>query len=93
MRETLPDWIVDGADELKLVDQTPEALLKRLRAGNVYPTRQTSEALANFFQLDTLTTLRELTLRKSGPARQRAVGSALVVAGHGDRFRTAATSC
>jgi two-component system sensor histidine kinase KdpD len=65
VRETLPDWIVDGADKLELVDQTPEALLKRLRRGNVYPQRQTSEALANFFQLDTLTTLRELTLRKS----------------------------
>jgi two-component system sensor histidine kinase KdpD len=65
VHETLPDWIVDGADELKMVDQTPEALLKRLRRGSVYPTaKQTSEALANFFQLDTLTTLRELTLRK-----------------------------
>ncbi|MBV9356941.1 MAG: universal stress protein [Chloroflexi bacterium] len=66
VRETLPDWVVDGADELKLVDQTPEALLKRLRRGNLYPTtNQTSEALANFFQLDTLTTLRELTLRRT----------------------------
>jgi two-component system sensor histidine kinase KdpD len=64
VRETLPDWVVDDADELKLVDQTPEALLRRVRRGNVYPGSQTSEALANFFQLDTLTTLRELTLRK-----------------------------
>jgi two-component system sensor histidine kinase KdpD len=64
VRETLPDWIVDGADELKLIDQSPEALLRRLRRGNVYPAGQTSEALANFFQLDNLTTLRELTLRK-----------------------------
>jgi two-component system, OmpR family, sensor histidine kinase KdpD len=64
VRETLPDWIVDGADELKLVDQSPEALLRRLRRGNVYPAGQTSEALAHFFRLDNLTTLRELTLRR-----------------------------
>jgi two-component system sensor histidine kinase KdpD len=64
VRETLPDWIIDTADELEMVDQSPEALQKRLRRGNVYPKGQAAGALSNFFRTDNLTALRELTLRR-----------------------------
>src|SRR5579885_2577221 len=37
VRESLPDWVLDGADEVELIDQTPEALQKRMLHGNIYP--------------------------------------------------------
>ena len=64
VRETVPDWVVDGADELTLVDQAPEVLQRRLRRGNVYPTRQVAGALTNFFRTENLIALRELTARR-----------------------------
>jgi len=62
--ETLPDWVLEAADELEVVDYQPEALRKRLRRGNVQPKAQVERALDGFFQLDNLTALRELTLRR-----------------------------
>jgi two-component system, OmpR family, sensor histidine kinase KdpD len=62
--ETLPDWVLDAADEVDMVDQSPEALQKRLRRGNIQPRDQIKRALDGFFQLETLTALRELTLRR-----------------------------
>jgi two-component system sensor histidine kinase KdpD len=62
--ESLPDWVLDAADELEMVDQTPQALRKRLRHGNVQPREQVQRALDGFFRVDTLTALRELALRK-----------------------------
>src|SRR5258708_3023163 len=62
--ETLPDWVIESADELEMVDQPPEALRKRLRRGNVQPKEQIERALDGFFHIDTLTALRELTLRR-----------------------------
>ena len=64
VNETLPDWVLDAADELEMVDQTPEALRKRLRHGNVQPSEQVQRALEGFFRVDTLTALRELALRR-----------------------------
>jgi two-component system sensor histidine kinase KdpD len=64
--ETLPDWVLDAADELEMVDQTPGALRKRLRHGNVQPKEQVQRALDGFFRVDTLTALRELALRRMG---------------------------
>jgi len=64
VNETLPDWVLDSADELEMVDQPPEALRKRLRRGNVQPKEQVERALDGFFRIDTLTALRELTLRR-----------------------------
>ena len=61
--ETLPDWVLDAADELELTDQSPEALQKRLRHGNVVPREQIGRALESYFRTDTLIALRELTLR------------------------------
>ncbi|HLZ31579.1 MAG TPA: universal stress protein [Chloroflexota bacterium] len=69
--ETLPDWVLDAADELEMVDYQPEALRKRLRRGNVQPRGQVERALEAFFHLDTLTALRELTLRQKALHTQR----------------------
>ena len=62
--ETLPDWVLEAADELDMVDQSPEGLRERLRRGNVQPKAQVERALDGFFRIDTLTALRELTLRR-----------------------------
>ncbi len=64
VRETFPDRVLDEADEVVLVDLSPEALQDRLRAGKVYPGGQAERALLNFFRLDNLSTLRELALRE-----------------------------
>src|SRR5579885_322355 len=64
VRESLPDWVLDGADEVELVDQTPEALQKRMLHGNIYPKSRIDDALQNFFRKGNLTALRELALRR-----------------------------
>ena len=69
--ETLPDWVLDAADELEMIDYQPEALRKRLRRGNVQPRAQVERALDGFFRLDNLTALRELTLRRKRVHTQR----------------------
>jgi two-component system sensor histidine kinase KdpD len=64
VRETFPDRVLDQADEVVLVDLSPQALQERLRAGKVYPGGRAEQALLNFFRLDNLSTLRELALRE-----------------------------
>jgi two-component system, OmpR family, sensor histidine kinase KdpD len=64
VRETFPDRVLDDADEVVLVDLSPEALQDRLRAGKVYPGGQAEQALLNFFTTANLSTLRELALRE-----------------------------
>jgi two-component system sensor histidine kinase KdpD len=64
VRETFPDRVLDEADEVVLVDVTPEALQQRLEAGKVYPKERADVALINFFRLENLSSLRELALRE-----------------------------
>src|SRR5579872_1318304 len=64
VRETFPDHVLDDADEVVLVDLTPEALQQRLEAGKVYPRERADVALTNFFRLENLSSLRELALRE-----------------------------
>ena len=64
VRETIPDQVVLDADEVVLVDLTPEALQARLRAGKVYPPERVEAALLNFFTTANLGTLREVALRE-----------------------------
>src|SRR5262252_2086380 len=64
VRETFPDRILDVADEVVLVDLSPEELQERLRAGKVYPKERAAVALDNFFRADKLAALRELVLRE-----------------------------
>jgi len=63
--ERIPDWVVDQADEIELVDMTPHALRQRIRHGNVYPPERAEQALHQFFREGNLTALRELALRKT----------------------------
>ena len=63
VRETIPDAILGRADEVVLIDLTPEALLDRLRAGKVYPAERVDAALNNFFRIENLSALREVALR------------------------------
>ena len=61
--DTVPDWIVDEADEVVFVDLTPHALRNRLQRGSIYEPGRAAEALANFFTEQNLTLLREMALR------------------------------
>jgi two-component system sensor histidine kinase KdpD len=60
--ETVPDALVRGADQLELVDMTPQALQRRVAHGNVFPPERMDAALARTFREDTLARLRELSL-------------------------------
>jgi two-component system sensor histidine kinase KdpD len=77
VRETFPDRVLEEADEVVLVDLTPEALQERLRAGKVYPKERAEVALQNFFRAEPLSALRELALREvaedAGTRRQSLV--------------------
>ena len=64
VRETFPDRILEEADEVVLVDLTPEALQKRMLEGKVYPKERAEVALQNFFRVEKLSALRELALRE-----------------------------
>ncbi|HKA83176.1 MAG TPA: ATP-binding protein [Acidimicrobiales bacterium] len=61
-RETLPDQIVRAADQIELVDMTPEALRRRLAHGNIYAPEKIDAALTNYFRPGNLAALRELAL-------------------------------
>ncbi len=73
VKETLPDTIVEQADEIGLVDITPDDLMARLAAGKVYIPAQAEQALKNFFQKSNLVALRELSLRQAANRVQRDV--------------------
>lgn len=65
VRETIPDHVFDAADELELVDVTPDELLQRLNAGKIYLPEQAQRAIERFFQKGNLAALRELSLRQT----------------------------
>ncbi|HEY4389688.1 MAG TPA: universal stress protein [Ktedonobacteraceae bacterium] len=65
VRETLPDRILDQADEVELIDISPVALRQRMRHGNIYPAERIEPALSNFFREGNLTALREIALRRT----------------------------
>jgi two-component system, OmpR family, sensor histidine kinase KdpD len=64
VRETFPDRVLSSADEVVLVDLTPEALIQRLREGKVYPTERIAQSLNSFFRVENLSALREVALRQ-----------------------------
>ena len=64
VRETMPDAVLNDADEVVLMDLTPEALLDRLRDGKIYPAERIDSALNNFFRIENLAALREVALRQ-----------------------------
>jgi two-component system sensor histidine kinase KdpD len=63
VRERVPDWVVRKADQLELIDSSPEALRRRMVHGNIYPPDKAPEALTHFFRTENLVALRELALR------------------------------
>ncbi|MBV8332669.1 MAG: hypothetical protein JO192_08050 [Candidatus Eremiobacteraeota bacterium] len=71
VRETLPDGILRLADEVILIDVTPETLRQRLREGKIYPPERVETALTHFFKAENLFALRELALREALRARYR----------------------
>ncbi|MBU2641445.1 MAG: two-component system sensor histidine kinase KdpD [Thiobacillus sp.] len=65
VRETLPDRVFERADEVTLVDLTPDELLQRMKEGKVYLAQQAERAIRNFFRKGNLIALRELALRRT----------------------------
>jgi two-component system sensor histidine kinase KdpD len=61
-RETVPDEVVRAADQVELVDMTPEAIRRRMAHGNIYPSERVDAALSNYFRPGNLAALRELAL-------------------------------
>ncbi|HEY3737135.1 MAG TPA: DUF4118 domain-containing protein [Jatrophihabitans sp.] len=61
-RETVPDAVVRSAEQIELIDMTPEALRRRMAHGNIYPPEKIDAALGNYFRSGNLTALRELAL-------------------------------
>jgi two-component system sensor histidine kinase KdpD len=64
VRETVSDAILGSADDVVLIDITPESLVERLQAGKVYPGERVQSALQNFFKIENLSALREVALRQ-----------------------------
>lgn len=73
VRETLPDNVLERADEIELIDLTPEELMERLRDGKIYIQPQAERALVGFFQRANLQALRELSLRQAAHRLRRDV--------------------
>lgn len=69
VRETLPDSVLEFADEVTFVDVTPDVLRRRLREGKIYPPDRVDAALSHFFRTENLAALRELAVRETLRAR------------------------
>ena len=65
MHETIPDTVLDEANEIELIDLSPEELLQRLREGKVYVPEQAERAIRQFFRRGNLTALREIAMRRA----------------------------
>jgi two-component system, OmpR family, sensor histidine kinase KdpD len=75
VRETVPDWVPLSASETVMVDLTPEALLNRMRRGDVYSHEKVEQSLKNFFRRGNLIALRELALRQVAEQVDRSLES------------------
>ncbi len=64
VREQVPDWVLDCADEIVISDLTPEALVTRMRRGDIYPMERVERSLSNFFRRGNLIALREMALQR-----------------------------
>ena len=88
VRETIPDWVVQQADEVVMIDLTPRALLHRLARGVVYGRDKAERAMQNFFRESTLNALRELALRQAAHEVEQRLQYRDIT----DRFRDGAPS-
>jgi two-component system sensor histidine kinase KdpD len=65
VRETVPDSVLDKADDIEVIDLSPDELIQRLKEGKVYVPKQAERALKHYFSPGNLTALRELALRRT----------------------------
>ena len=75
VRETVPDWVPLSSSETVMVDLTPEALMNRMRRGDVYGLEKVEQSLKNFFRRGNLIALRELALRQVAEQVDRSLES------------------
>ncbi|MBB5059801.1 two-component system sensor histidine kinase KdpD [Granulicella aggregans] len=75
IRETVPDWVIQQADEVVMADLTPEALQERMRRGDIYPVARVERSLSNFFRRGNLIALRELALQHVSKAVDKTLTS------------------
>lgn len=90
VRETLPDSVLEFADEVVFIDATPDVLRQRLREGKIYPLERVDSALSNFFRTENLAALRELAVReilRARSERRRELPFARIVLGVAARER------
>lgn len=73
VREQVPDWVLDRADEIVISDLTPEALVTRMRRGDIYPAERVERSLSNFFRRGNLIALREMALQRVTRAVDRSL--------------------
>jgi two-component system sensor histidine kinase KdpD len=71
VRERVPDWVIRKANQIELVDSSPEALRRRMLHGNIYPEEKVPQALTHFFRTENLVALRELALRYVADATEK----------------------
>lgn len=88
VNETIPDYIVQRADEVVVVDLTPDALQNRLKRGNVYDLVKVPQALKNFFRKGNLNALRELALRETAEEVDEELAEYMKKEGIRDNWRT-----
>lgn len=84
VRETVPDSVLDLADDIEVVDITPEELQQRLREGKIYPADVAARALSNFFTHGNITAMRELALRRTAERVDSAMRASRAEHGIGD---------
>ncbi len=89
VRETVPDWVLDRADEIVMSDLTPEALATRMRRGDIYPLDRTERALSNFFRKGNLIALREMALQRVTRAVDRTLDDYVKLKQLGDHWTVA----
>ncbi len=87
IRETVPDWVMERADQVVMADLTPEALQTRMRRGDIYPQDRVERALTNFFRRGNLMALRELALRQVTRAVDRNLDAYLRRKRFGDHWQ------
>jgi two-component system sensor histidine kinase KdpD len=94
VRETVPDTVLARADDVVLIDITPHTLIERLQAGLIYSTDRIPSALNNFFKVENLSALREVSLRQAAESvgAKRLPPSPVQSAGRGERLVQATVS-
>ncbi|WP_232298703.1 histidine kinase [Granulicella tundricola] len=89
VREMVPDWVLDRADEIVMSDLSPEALATRMRRGDIYPLDRTERALSNFFRKGNLIALREMALQRVTRAVDRTLDDYVKLKQLGDHWTVA----